>query len=195
MSKKNDDNKWRELAEQQAKESPEASSPMAESTEPGIDFPSRESLENQLTAMERQVTEYKEQALRSKAELENIRRRLERDVANAHKYGSEKLLADLLPVVDSLVRGLESCDVKDPQLQTIRQGISLTLDLLHKTLIKHGVEMIEPTKGEGFDPTLHEAMSMQTLPECKSNTVIQTLQKGYSLNGRVLRAAMVIVAQ
>lgn len=194
MSKKNKhdeqqegQSKWRDLAEKQDVE--------AEEEAPEIEFAARGELEDQLTALEKKVGEYKDKAMRAHAEMENFRRRSERDVANAHKFGTEKLLADLLPVVDSMIRGLESSESRDPHAQSMREGIGLTLDLLHKILLKHGVKIIDPQVGAAFNPALHEAMSMMQDPHAKPNTIVQVMQKGYELNGRVLRAAMVIVAQ
>jgi len=165
---------------------------MEEATE-GLEFPSRDKLEDQLTAMEMKVEEYKNQYLRGQAELENVRRRAERDVASAHKFGIEKLLADMLPVIDSLVRGLEGPESRDSHAQAMRQGMVLTLELLEKTLAKYGVTAIAPQQGEVFNPELHEAVSTMSDPDAKTNTIADVMQKGYQLNGRVLRAAMVIV--
>ncbi len=157
----------------------------------GLEFPSRSALEDQLTAMEIQMTEYKDKFLRQQAEFDNFRKRAERDVQNAHKYGVEKLLSDLLPVLDSLERALEGIEKNDTHFQ----GMQLTLEMFIRTLGKYGVTIINPEPGENFDPTRHEAMSMQPNPEFPSNSIIQVLQRGYELNGRTLRAAMVIVAK
>lgn len=184
-----------ESAEKKQKEEKASLAEEIESVAEGIEFPSRDKLEDQLTAMEMKVDEYKNQYLRGQAELENLRRRTERDISNAHKFGTEKLLADFLPVVDSLVRGLESPESRDPQAQAMREGVALTLDLLEKTLIKHGVNTIEPKKGEPFNPEFHEAMSALSDPDADPNTIAEVIQKGYQLNGRVLRAAMVIVVK
>lgn len=186
-------NKWQKFAEETDHQTqPPASEPPQ--SEQQLEFPARRQLEDQLTALERQVEEYKQQALRAQAEQENIRRRAERDVSYAHKYGVEQLLNALLPVADGLVRGLESGDPTDPKIKPLRDGMQLTLDLLQKTLMKFGVEIIDPPVGSPFDPKLHEAMGMQPHPGAKSNTIVQVLQKGYQLHGRVLRAAMVMVA-
>jgi molecular chaperone GrpE len=148
-----------------------------------------------LTAVTMERDALKDQLMRSKAEMDNLRRRNERDVSNAHKYGSEKLLKDLLPVMDSLIRGLEGDAPEEPHAQALYKGMELTLDLLEKTLQKHGITMIDPAAGETFNPEQHEAMSMQQNPDFEADTVLQVLQKGFELNGRVLRAAMVIVNQ
>lgn len=195
--------KWQKFAEQEATQDkinidevdefdPEAE-PVAAERE-GLSYASHEELEQQLNKLDMQVAEYKDAAIRAKAEADNVRRRAERDVQKAHKYGSEKLLNDLLPVVDSLVRGLEGPEPQDKQAQSYREGMILTLDILEKTLEKHGVQVIDPAKGEAFNPERHEAMAMQPDPKAKSNTILQVLQKGYELNGRVIRAAMVMVA-
>ena len=146
------------------------------------------------TALEREIAKYKDIAIRAEADMENLRRRAERDVSNAHKYANEKLLKELLPVLDSLNRGIAGIDEGDQQLVPMLTGMKMTHELLEKALSRFGVEVLDPAKGDAFDPTLHEAMSMQPDPEAESNTVLQVLEKGYQLNGRVLRAAMVIVA-
>ena len=146
------------------------------------------------TALEREIAKYKDIAIRAEADMENLRRRAGRDVSNAHKYANEKLLKELLPVLDSLNRGIAGIDEGDQQLVPMLTGMKMTHELLEKALSRFGVEVLDPAKGDAFDPTLHEAMSMQPDPGAESNTVLQVLEKGYQLNGRVLRAAMVIVA-
>ena len=146
------------------------------------------------TALEREIAKYKDIAIRAEADMENLKRRAERDVSNAHKYANEKLLKELLPVLDSLNRGIAGIDEADQHLAPMLTGMKMTHELLEKALSRFGVEVLNPAKGDTFDPTLHEAMSMQPESEAESNTVLQVLEKGYQLNGRVLRAAMVIVA-
>ncbi len=184
--------KWQKIAEEtQNQEQPD--SPQ-ENPEAQLEFPTRQQLETQLTALERQVTEYKDIAARAQAELKNIQWRAERDIGNAHKYGVEQLIKALLPVVDGLVRGMENTGGNDPKLKTLHEGMQLTFDLLQKALAKFGVEPIEPAAGDNFDPKFHEAMGVQKLPGAKPNTITQVLQKGFRLHDRVLRAAMVMVA-
>ncbi len=199
MSKKDDTskNKWQELDEDAAVNEVEGEldDEVTEEAGEGLEFPSHQQLEDQLTAAEQKVAEFKDKAILAHAELENVRKRAERDVQNAHKYGSEKLLSDMLPVIDSLTRALEGPEPSDEQAKAMRQGIELTLDMFEKTLTKYGVEVIAPETGETFNPELHEAMSAVPNSGQPENTVVQVLQKGYSLNGRVLRAAMVMVAQ
>lgn len=199
MSSYNSDgaDKWQKFAEQNQNDSEfeneKPESEMENSEGEQLEFPTRQKLEDQLTALERQVDECKQQTARAQAELENFRKRSERDLNNAYKYGPEQLIQSLLPVVDSLVRGIQSGDANDPKIKVMHEGMQLTLDLLDKTLAKFGVKVIDPAVGEAFDPKLHEAMGMQPVPGAKSNTVAQVLQKGYQLHERVLRAAMVMV--
>ncbi len=196
-NKPNSADKWQKIAQEAESQIDENETQADTGTEEEsrLDYPTRQQLEDQLTSMERNVEEYKKQVLLAKAELENVRRRAERDISNERKYGVEQLLQSLLPVVDGLVRGLESQDPQDSKIKAIRDGMQLTLDILHKVLIKFGVEIIDPQPGEPFDPKLHEAMGMRHDPNAKPNTILQVLQKGYQLHGRVLRAAMVMVAQ
>lgn len=189
--------KWQKFAEQAANQNSEE-----ETTQPSdelkaeeqLGFTTRQQFEEQLTAMEMQFNEAKNQLFRAQAELENVRRRAEREISNAHKYGVGELLTALLPVIDGLVRGLESADSSDPKVKPLHAGMQMTLDLLHKALVRFGLEIIDPAPGDNFDPKLHEAMSMQSHPGAKSNSIVNVLQKGYQLHGRVLRPAMVIVA-
>jgi molecular chaperone GrpE len=160
----------------------------------GIEYPSHRELEDQLNVLEQKVNEYKDKAFRAQAMLDNVNRRAERDIEKAHRYGTEKLLVELLPVIDSLNRGLEDKTSKDQQVKNMREGIQLTLDMLMKVLKKFGVREIDPKEGEPFDPELHEAMSTMKVEGQKTHTIVRVLQKGYELNDRVVRAAMVIVA-
>jgi molecular chaperone GrpE len=186
--------KWQKIAEENQEQEPEQAKPASQRQEEQLEFPGRQQLEDQLTAMERQANEYREQAAWAAAELKNIQWRAERDIANAHKFGVEQLIKALLPVVDGLVRGLENADAADPKVKPIHAGMEMTLDLLHKALVKFGVEAIDPAVNDEFDPKLHEAMGMQNQPGAKPNTIIKVLQRGYQLHGRVLRPAMVLVA-
>ena len=148
-------------------------------------------LESQLAASQAKVQDQQDSVLRAQAEMQNVRRRAERDVTNAHKFALDKFASDLLPVVDTLERALQSAAESD---ETTREGVELTLKMLTDTLKKHGVEQLDPT-GEPFDPEMHQAMSMQPNPDMEPNTVMAVLQKGYSLGGRLVRPAMVIVSQ
>jgi molecular chaperone GrpE len=130
--------------------------------------------------------------LRAVAELENYRKRVARDLENAHKFGLEKFAADLLEVRDSLELGLEAGEKAD--VRSLLAGKEATLRLLNKAFEKQGITEINPV-GAPFDPQLHEAMAMQESATAEPNTVLQVVQKGYQLNGRLLRPARVIVSK
>ena len=113
---------------------------------------------------------------------------------NARKFGLEPLLNDLLPTVDSLEMGLQASAAENATVESIREGMELTRNMLAGTLEKHGVAEVNPA-GERFDPEFHQAMSMQSVEGAAPNTVVQVLQKGYTLNERLLRPALVMVAK
>ena len=140
-----------------------------------------------------ELAKAKDQLLRTVAEMENVRRRAQRDVENAHKFAVEKLLSDLLPVVDSLEKAEEAAQSTD-NAASMAEGIGLSLKLFVGILEKAGVVMIDPF-GEPFDPQLHEAMAMVPNPDTEPNTVMDVMQRGYTLNGRLVRAAKVIVVK
>ncbi len=144
--------------------------------------------------LEQALQTAREDVLRAQAELQNVRRRAEQDVEKAHKFGQEKLLADLLPVVDNLERALAAMDVEDPASKAVVEGIQLTLKSFLDTLNRHQVVALDP-RGEPFDPQLHQAMSLVPNPDVEPNTVIDVFQKGYTLHGRLVRPAMVVVSR
>lgn len=133
------------------------------------------------------------EVLRAKAEMENLRKRAERDVENAHKYGLEKFILELLPVKDSLELGLSAAATAQ-DLATVTEGVELTLKMLATALEKHGVALVDPA-GEQFNPDLHQAVSMVESSEAAPGTVMTVIQKGYTLNDRLVRPAMVTVAK
>jgi molecular chaperone GrpE len=135
----------------------------------------------------------KDEALRAKAEMENIRRRSERDVQNARKFGIERFAKELLPVADSIDQALKH-EVKLEEAIAMKEGIELTSKMLIDILKNNGLEELDP-KGEKFDPNMHEAMAMVPNPELEDNMIFDVFQKGYVLNGRVVRAAKVIVVK
>lgn len=132
--------------------------------------------------------------LRAQAEIQNMRRRLERDVANAHKFALEKFSADILAVADSLERGLATLPPDNEALKPAREGTELTLKVLLDIFGKYQIEQLDPTGGQ-FDPQQHEAMAMVPMPGAEPNSIIEVLEKGYSLNGRLIRPARVVVAK
>lgn len=153
---------------------------------------SLEALQRDLEAMEAKANEHWDQVLRSQAELDNLRRRAERDLESAHKYALERFAGELLPVKDSLEMGLEAAAGADAD--KIREGTELTLRMLTQVLEKFGIQEVNPV-GERFDPERHQAMSAQPSEDCPPNTVVSVMQKGYLLNDRLLRPAMVVVSK
>ncbi|MBV8145706.1 MAG: nucleotide exchange factor GrpE [Gammaproteobacteria bacterium] len=144
-----------------------------------------------LEADERAKTHY-EQYLRAVAELDNVRKRAQRDIEAANRYGLEKFAAELLPVKDSLELAVHNATRAD--LKSLREGQEATLQLLARALEKLGVTLIDPV-GEPFDPARHEAMMAQESATAEPNSVLQVVQPGYELNGRLLRPARVIVSR
>jgi len=140
-----------------------------------------------------ELAKVKDQLLRTVAEMENVRRRAQRDVENAHKYAVEKLLGDLLPVVDSLEKAEDAAKSTD-NTESMAEGIGLSLKLFVGILEKAGVILVDPL-GEPFDPQLHEAMAMVPNPDAEPNSVMDVMQRGYTLNGRLVRAAKVVVVK
>ena len=144
-----------------------------------------------LEEAQQQVTEYQDKMVRVQAEMENLRKRADKQVEDAHKYANDKFAAELLQVKDSLELGLSAEDI---DVDKLRKGTELTLKLLNNVFEKFSIEEIDPM-GEAFDPNLHEAMTMQESAEHEPNTVLTVVQKGYSLHGRLVRPAMVIVSK
>jgi len=150
--------------------------------------------EQRATANEEKAAENWDRLLRNQAETKNIQERLQRDVQNAHKYGIEKFALDLLPVVDNLERAIES-HLSDPAGKgSLLDGVELTLKMFYTTLDKFGIQAVDP-KGQPFNPEFHQAVSMQEDPKVKPGSVINVLQKGFILNNRLIRPALVIVAK
>ena len=151
-------------------------------------------MSQQLEKLQEELAAAKDQSLRTQAEMQNLRRRSERDVENAHKYALEKFVGELLPVVDNLERALQAVDPDAEESKVLTQGVELTLKSFQDVLQRYKVEPIDP-KGQPFDPEFHQAMSMLEMPEETPNTVVDVFQKGYTLNGRLVRPAMVVVAK
>lgn len=151
-------------------------------------------LQQALTEAEERARNHWEQYLRAVAELDNVRKRAQRDVEAANRYGLEKFAAELLPVRDSLELAVQSADTQEADARSLKQGQQATLQLLAKALERLGLVPINPV-GEDFDPTRHEAMLAQPSATAKPGTVLQVVQTGYELNGRVIRPARVIVAK
>jgi molecular chaperone GrpE len=151
-------------------------------------------LEEKLEQATNQATEEKDRALRTVAEMENLRRRTALDVEKAHKFALEKFASELLPVLDNLERTLQVADKENEAVKPLIEGVELTLKSMANSVAKFGVQAIDP-QGQPFDPNQHQAMSMIENPDVAPNTVIAVMQKGYELNGRVIRPAMVMVSK
>jgi len=158
------------------------------------DAASGEELVTRVQVLEEQLAAAQDQSLRVAADLQNVRRRAEQDVEKAHKFALEKFAGDLLPIVDSLERGLELSDANDESIRPMREGIELTLKMFYDTLKRYQLEAIEP-HGQPFNAEHHQAMAMQESADVEPNSVLKVFQKGYQLNGRLLRPAMVVVSK
>lgn len=153
-----------------------------------------ESLSEQIDATKKTAADNLDKAIRAQAELDNVQKRTKRDIENAHKYALEKFVNELLPVLDSMELGINASEsVED--VSSLREGMDLTMKMFLSSLEKSGVKPVDPRKGDKFNPDQHEAVTMQEMGDAESGTVITTLQKGYELNGRLIRPAMVIVAK
>ena len=132
--------------------------------------------------------------LRAQAELDNLHKRNARDLENAHKYGMEKFIQEILPVWDSLAMAVTAADADGVDINKIREGMDLTLKMMSSSMEKFNVEEVNPA-GQAFNPEQHQAMSMLETADAAPNTVLNVFQKGYLLNGRLIRPAMVVVAK
>lgn len=155
---------------------------------------SAEALQAQVVELTQELQNTKEASLRALAEAQNARRRADQDVEKAHKYGQEKLINDLLPVVDNLERALASMDAADEAMSATIEGINLTLKSFLDALARHQVAVVNP-EGAPFDPQLHEAVSVVPNADVEPNTVLNVFQKGYTLHGRLIRPAIVVVSK
>ncbi len=151
-------------------------------------------LEAQLEVAQQASLEERERAIRAVAEMENLRRRAAQDVEKAHKFALEKFAAELLPVMDNLERAIELADKENDTLKPMIEGVELTLKSMQSGVAKFGLVALDPTN-QPFDPNAHQAMSMVPSADVAPNTVIAVMQKGYELNGRVIRPAMVMVSK
>ena len=178
-------------------ESPEAAEAPEEAVELA-DMSKAELFKDAENARE-EAAKFRDAALRAEAEMQNVRRRASKDVEHAHKFGAEKLIQNLLPVIDSLEKALESSElVKDldqgHSAKAVLDGVGLCHKMFLDTLGKENVAVVDP-HGEPFDPNLHQAMSMVENPDMEPNSVVAVIQKGYQLNGRLVRPAMVMVSK
>ncbi|MET3715345.1 nucleotide exchange factor GrpE [Pseudomonas sp. PvP001] len=153
-----------------------------------------EDLTARVQLLEEQLVAAQDQSLRVAADLQNVRRRADQDVEKAHKFALEKFAGDLLPVLDSLERGIELSSPDDESIRPMREGMELTLKMFQDTLKRYNLEAIDP-HGQPFNAEHHQAMAMQESADVEPNSVLKVFQKGYQLNGRLLRPAMVVVSK
>lgn len=151
-------------------------------------------LQAALDQAQAEAGQYRDQAVRAMAEAENTRKRAQRDVESARKFALEKFATELLGVRDSLELGLKAAEDSAGDFDKLKEGMDMTFRMLATSMEKVGIEAVNP-EGEAFDPEFHEAVSTQPSDELPANSVASVMQKGYTLNGRVLRAAMVTVAK
>jgi len=147
-----------------------------------------------LEAARQEAVEARQDMLRMQADMENLRKRLVREQEKARRRTLERFMSDLLPVRDSLERGLEAAADPAVTIDALREGKQLIMKMLHKTMGDHGLQTIDPA-GEAFDPEKHEAMTMLPSAEHEENTVIEVLEKGYQLHDRLIRPAKVVVSR
>ena len=155
---------------------------------------SGETMEQQLAKARNTIKDYWDQMMRLRAEIDNNRKRAERDVENAHKYALKSFVENLLPVIDSMEMGQTAAAADNATLESIREGAELTIGMFVQVLEKNGLEQVDPL-GEKFDPERHQAISMIDVDSAESNTVVEVMQKGFLLNDRLVRPAMVVVAK
>ncbi|CAM3958930.1 nucleotide exchange factor GrpE [Pseudoalteromonas byunsanensis] len=148
----------------------------------------------ELEAAKQTIADQQDSVVRAAADVENMRRRAAQDVEKAHKFALEKFANELLPVIDNLERAIEFSDRENETLKPVLEGIDMTLKSFSDAVAKFGVETVNP-QGETFNPELHQAMSIQPSNDVSPNTVLAVMQKGYTLNGRLLRPAMVMVSK
>ena len=151
-------------------------------------------LRQEIEGLKQQLTDNTDRMLRIQAEMDNLRKRTVRDVENAHKFALDNFVRELLPVIDSMELGIGASDTSGGDIASFREGMDLTLKKFLDTLEKFGVSVVAP-QGEKFNPEKHEAVSVQETDAVKSGMVVTVMQKGYELNGRLVRPAMVIVAK
>ncbi|MCK6265363.1 nucleotide exchange factor GrpE [Vibrio sp. ZSDE26] len=151
-------------------------------------------LEAALLTSEAKVQEQQDSVLRAKAEVENMRRRTEQEIDKARKYALNKFAEELLPVIDNLERAIQSADAENEAVKPVLEGVEMTHKSFVDVVAKFGLKEINP-EGEAFNPEMHQAMSIQESADHEPNSVMFVMQKGYELNGRVIRPAMVMVSK
>lgn len=150
-------------------------------------------MDNLLAQARQEASQHYDNLLRLQADMDNLRRRTEREIDQAKKFAVERIVNDLIPVLDSMEMGLQASAQTANDQDTIRQGLEMTLKMFQDVMGRFHVEAVDPT-GQKFNPQEHEAMTMQPSADHEPNTVMMTVQKGYKLHGRVVRPARVIIS-
>jgi molecular chaperone GrpE len=193
-----DSNVLTEDAEPQTPESESAqelsTGEVIEGTEDELVADEAMTLADEVQLLHGKLAEREDALLRLKAESDNARKRSARDVDNARKFALEKFINELLPVRDSMELGVAACDSDGATLASVREGLEMTDKMFLSAVEKFGVVLVDPT-GDAFNPDLHQAISMQPTPGVDAGQVVMVVQKGYTLNDRLVRPAMVIVSQ
>ena len=153
-----------------------------------------DAMSSELAALQKKADEHYDQLMRAHAEIENLKRRHTQELEKAHKYALDKFVGELLTIWDSLELGLQAAQNDEADVASLREGTELTVKMFGDVMEKFNVERINP-EGEAFNPEFHQAMSMVPNAEMAPNTVMAVMQKGVSLNGRLIRPAMVVVSQ
>lgn len=165
-----------------------------EHLESSLSHPSPEELIKQLNEADAKLNEYRDMALRTQAELENYKRRVEKDIHNAHKYANERYIREFIDVFDNIDYSITAAHAENADLKSIQKGLELTAKILHNMQERLDLKLIDPL-GAVFNPTLHEAMNIEETDAYPPNTVTRVLQRGYQLHDRVIRPARVTVAK
>ncbi|MFT6925994.1 MAG: molecular chaperone GrpE [Psychromonas sp.] len=181
-----------ELLDAEQVENDESAQPQAEAANEELNM--IEVMKKKLALAEQQIVDQQDAVVRAQAEVVNARRIAAQDVQKAHKFALVKFADGLLPVIDSLEMALSHADKEDETLKPMIEGVELTLKSMIDTVEKFGLKVIDPID-QPFDPEKHQAMSMRPVPGVAANQVIAVMQKGYELNGRVIRPAMVMVSK
>ncbi|MCH9645205.1 MAG: nucleotide exchange factor GrpE [Proteobacteria bacterium] len=165
-----------------------------ENIEASAQEPQEDDLQTQLEEAQKSAKDNWDKVLRAQAEMENLKRRNAKDLENAHKFALDGFVKALLEVKDSLTMGLKTAQDDNASVDSIIEGLEMTDKVFISTMEKFGVELLDPT-GETFNPEFHEAVTMIPMPDKESNSVLEVVQHGFTLNGRLVRPAMVVVVQ
>jgi molecular chaperone GrpE len=193
-AKEVDDSKDETLKDESKNETRVEISDQAETESESKTETSEEDIEQQLLKAQATIKDYWDQIMRLKAEIENNTKRASRDIENAHKFALRNFAESLLPILDSMEMGQQAAESDKASLSSIAEGSQLTMSMFVQALEKHGLKQIDPV-GESFDPDQHQAISIVEDENAESNTVISVMQKGFLLNDRLVRPAMVVVAK